>query len=205
MRLLLALALALSLPACASAAGGGADATGGKDWDPHSVTGKTEYWRKGYYGAVGLVQGFEHFNNVPAGASARDSDLGFTLRGGWRVDKDIAVEILAEDETGFGVRAPGPGGGTANLDLWSFGVQGKFYFADQRLEPYGLVGIGGATASGDRGLRDGSGAFVRIGGGAEYYLKKDVALFAEASFNRMTGNLKNYDHVNLAVGVLVRF
>ncbi len=202
MRLLLALALAMALPACATAAGKGDKAD--ENWDSRSPTGKTEYWRKGGYAEVGVLQGFEHFSNQGSGVSAQDSNLGFAIRGGWRVDKAVAVEVTVEDATGYTLKNPGPNPDT-NFDLWSFGIQGKYYFSDQRFQPFGLVGFGGSRASVSNGGGNVNGGFVRLGGGTEYYLNKDVALFGELSFNRMTGDLKDFDHVDLVLGVLVRF
>lgn len=197
MRLALALALALALPACATASG-----KGDEEWDSRSPTGKTEYWRKGGYASVGALHGFERFKNKPTGVTVSDSDLGFVVRGGWRLDRNVAVEATVESETGYTVNhTPGP---NTNIDLWSYGIQGKYYFADQRFQPYGLVGLGTAHATATNGVSD-SGGFLRVGAGTEFYLAKDVALFGELSYNRMTGNLKDLDHVDLIVGVLVRF
>jgi opacity protein-like surface antigen len=200
MRLELALALALALPACATASSTGDK--GDEEWDSRSPTGKTEYWRKGGYASVGALQGFEHFSNLPSGSTGGDSDLGFAIRGGWRLDRDVAVELTVENATGYTVKG---GGFDSTIDFWSYGIQGKYYFADQKFQPYGLVGLGGAHATITNGAGSLSGGLIRIGVGTEYYLKKDVALFGEVSYNRLTGDLKHLDHVDLILGVLVRF
>jgi outer membrane protein with beta-barrel domain len=199
MKLVLALSLALALPACAAMH---PQQQGGEEWYPNSPTGVKEYGRKGGYGSAGVIQSFENFDTAGTGLSASDSDVGFALRAGARLEKNVAIELSAESLTGFGLRGAG---GSVDLDMWSVGVQGKYFFSDQKIQPYGLFGFGVANAQVDDLSIDDDGTYIRLGGGADFYVNKDVAIFGEVSYNRMLGDLKDLDHVDFIVGVMVRF
>jgi hypothetical protein len=202
MKLLTALALALMLPACATSfAGEGREGKDG-EWYPNSPTGIKEYGRKGPYASVGGVLSKENFDTSGTGLSAGDSDLGFAFRVGARLEKNVAVELTAEDITGYTLKGFGS---SVDLDLWSIGVQGKYFFSDEKVQPYALVGLGVAHADVDTFDLDDSGSYFRVGGGADIYINKDIAVFGELSYNRMMGDLKDLDHIDFIVGLLVRF
>jgi len=205
MRLWTALALALVLPACASMAaqeGSKPGAKSGEDWYAGDPTGKKEYGRKGAYGGIALLQGIEQFDAGTSGIAYDDSDLGFAIRGGWRTKEGLAVEGSIESVTGYGFDV---GPFDEDVDLSSFSVTGKYYLASDRVQPYAMVGLGWAWLESDATDADADGAFVRLGGGVDVYVSKDVAIFAEASYNRMTGDVKDFDHVDVLLGVLFRF
>jgi hypothetical protein len=200
MRLLAALVLALALPACATR---WAPQEKGEEWYPHSPTGKKEYGRKGAYASIGGVLSKENFDTSGTGLSAGDSDPGFAFRVGSRLEENVAIELTAENITGYELRGFGT---SVDLDLWSVGVQGKYFFSDQRVQPYALVGLGAASADVDMLDLDDSGSYFRVGAGADVYLgDKDIAVFAELAYNRMMGDLKDLDHIDFIVGVLFRF
>jgi hypothetical protein len=199
MRLALALAFALALPACASNRYEGG---GEKDWYAYSPTGTKEYYREGGYAAVGVAQGFENFDTGGTGLSAGDSDPGFALRGGYRFQKEFAVELSIENLTGFELEA---GNNSVDLDFWHYVVQGKYYFMTERFQPYALVGLGQSTGDVDSLGIDGDGGLIRLGVGTDFYINKDVGLFAEIHYNRLTGDLKDLDHTTALLGVIVRF
>jgi len=205
MRLAAVLVLALALPACASFAPEGGSTTnksGGDDFYSGSPTGIKEYGRKGGYGAVAAIQGIEEFDTGGTGLSADNSDVGFAIRGGWRTPEGLAVEGSIESVTGYTLSA---GPSHIDLDFSSFSVSGKYYLAKEKVQPYALVGLGWAGVDTRVSGRDANDAFIRIGVGSDFYLTKDVALFAEVNYNRMTGDLKDLDHVDLVLGFLFRF
>ena len=205
MKLAAALLLALALPACAavSAEGGSTTRRSGDDgWYAGSPTGRKEYGREGGYAGLAGVLGFEQFDTGGTGLSAGDSDLGFAVRGGWRTAEGLAVEGSFESVTGYTVSA---GPAETDLDFTSFSVAGKYYFSPDRVQPYAMVGLGHAWVDTDIPGVDDDGAFVRLGGGADFYLSKEVAVFGELSYNRMFGDLKDLDHVDFVIGFLFRF
>jgi opacity protein-like surface antigen len=199
------LALTLALPACASvyAEGGSTTNKSGDDtWYAESPTGKKEYGREGGYAGIALVQGFENFDTAGTGVSADDSDVGFAIRGGWRTAEGLAFEGSLESVTGYELSA---GPASIDLDFTSLSFAGKYYLSPDRVQPYAMVGFGWAWVDTDVAGLDDDAVFIRIGGGADFYLNKDVAVFGELSYNRMTGDLKDLDHVDFVIGVLFRF
>lgn len=193
MRSILPLALALSLPACAAVQEGGDKASG--------APASAGYARTGPYAAFGILESFEEFD-PPGRASASDSDLGFALRGGMRLNPQVAVEATLEDAAGFRLRAPGA---DADVDLWSLGVQGKYYLTTDRVQPYLLGGLGGMAVEGDRFVDDEDGGYFRVGVGTDLYVNPDTAFFGEASYNNALGDVRRFDHIDFLVGLMVRF
>jgi hypothetical protein len=180
---------AAALPACASARSPEGDA---------KATAPAEVWdyaRQGPYGSVALIQGFENFDTS---GSAGDSDIGFALRGGARLKPEIAVEGFLEAVPGFRIAGE-------DLDILSFGAQGKYFLSQEKIQPYALAGLGIARADVDRLNIDDSGMFLRIGFGSDFQMNKDLSLFAELNYNRMFGGVEDLDHVDFMVGLTVRF
>jgi len=225
MRPVSVLALCLLLPACAStyrtggsglapyAEGGAAkgDAPAGATKAPQGEPAKAprtgpvapparSYSREGPYAGISMLFGFEQFD-TGGGVDADDSDLGIGLRGGWRTSHGYAAEVVIQNASDFEIHR---GGFSADVDIWSFGVQGKYYFTPERAQPYFLAGFGVAQADADRGGDD-EGLYLRVGVGIEYYLKDDVAFFGEIDFDEMMGGVNDFDHVDLQFGVLLRF
>jgi opacity protein-like surface antigen len=168
----------------------GAGGAGGMDFD-----------RPGAYGGVSLIQGFEDFD-TPGGTSANDSDLGLGLRGGVRLRRNLAIEGVIEDVRGYEIEA---GPASEDLDMLTVGVQGKYYFATDRVQPYGLAGFGVARADVDRFDLDESGTYFRIGVGADLVLTRDVAAFGELQINRMFGDIEDLDYASFHVGLAFKF
>src|SRR5690349_19094757 len=205
MKLAAALALALALPACAAVSaqeGSTTNRSGGDDFYSGSPTGRKEYGRPGGYAGIAAVQGLEQFDTSGTGLSADNSDLGFAIRGGWRTPEGLAIEGSVESVTGYSVSF---GPASVDLDFSSVLVAGKYYLGKERVQPYAMVGLGYAWVDTNAPGLDDNAAFVRIGAGADVYITKDVAAFGEVNYNRMTGDLKDLDHVDLVVGFLFRF
>jgi len=179
---------AAALPACASAfQDGKAPPAGGED-----------FARRGPYAGISLIQGFEEFDGIPAG----DSDVGIGIRGGVRLQPEVAVEGFLESVPGFNV---GRGPFREELDLLSLGAQGKYFFTTDKIQPYALAGLGIARAEVDRSGLDDSGTFLRIGFGSDFHLDRDFSLFAELAYNRMFGGVEDLDHADFQVGVEFHF
>jgi hypothetical protein len=154
-----------------------------------------DYSRQGPYASAALVQGFENFDTR---ASEDDSNVGIALRGGARLKPEVAVEGFIESVPGFEIAG-------ADLDLLSFGAQGKYFLSRERIQPYALAGLGVARAEIDRFDEDESGMFLRVGFGSDFQMNRDVSLFAELNYNRMFGGVDDLDHLDFLVGLTVRF
>ena len=207
MKLAAVLVLALALPACAAVSaeeGSSTSKSGGDDWYAGSPTGKKEYGRQGGYAAIAGLKGLEQFD-LGAGAaspSSGNSDLGFAIRGGWRTKEGLAVEGSIESVTGYSVDVLGK---PVDLDFSSLSMAGKYYLANERIQPYAMVGFGYAWVDTKFTGFDANAPFIRFGAGADFYVNKDIAIFGEVNYNRMTGDLKDLDHLDIVVGVLFRF
>jgi len=192
MKVALLLALCALSASCASMQD---DKKGGGD------AGAEDFGRKGPYAGFSLIQGFENFD-TPSGVSADDSDIGIGLRGGMRMEKNWAIEGVLESVGGYEIDA---GPFSEDLDMLTLGAQGKYYFSDRKVQPYALAGLGLVRADIDRFNFDDSGTYFRIGGGADFYLNRDVALFGELNINQLFGDVHDLDYFALQFGVLVRF
>jgi hypothetical protein len=201
MRLASVLFLALALPACASVSAGDGSAKS-DDWHGGSASERKEYGREGGYVGFALVQGMENFDAGGRGVGYDDSNVGVAFRGGWRRQDGFAAEASIEDVRGYGIHA---GPSRDEVDLASFSVTGKYYFTDGRLQPYALAGLGYAWLDSRFSGADENGAFVRIGGGGEFYITSNFAAFGEMNYNRMLGDVKDFDHLDILIGVLYRF
>lgn len=180
---------AASLPACASARY--------QDEKKAPAEGPAPVWdyaRQGPYGSAAFVQGFENFDTR---ASEDDSNVGIALRGGARLKPEVAVEGFLESVPGFEIAG-------ADLDMLSFGAQGKYFLSQEKIQPYALAGLGVARAEVDR-FDDESGMFLRVGFGSDFQMNRDFSLFAELNYNRMFGGVDDLDHLDFLVGVTVRF
>jgi len=201
MRLASVLFLALALPACASVSAGDGSAKS-EEWHGGSSAERREYGREGAYVGFGLVQGMENFDAGGSGVGYDDSDIGIAFRGGWRTADGIAIEGSIEDVRGYGIHA---GSFRDEVDIASFSVTGKYYFTDGRLQPYALAGLGYAWLDSRFSGADEDGAFLRVGGGAEFYFTRNFAGFGELNYNRMMGDVKDFDHLDILIGLLYRF
>jgi len=190
----------------------------------------SEWTDPGAYLIIAGVNGFEHFVDT---RSDFDDSWGFTARGGYRVNRWLAVEGQLEFLSGFEVDylaqppvVPSPTTVSLTVDGGNGGVNGKLYAPWLgRLQPYALAGIGGMWArlrttnptgfvcdpgfwycQGTYTKLGNSGAFLaKLGGGAEYWLGEDFALMIDAVFNLPTGDLKDLRYTSLTWGGVFRF
>lgn len=200
----------------------------GQTWVPFADPDKVGWDDPGPYMIIAGLNSFEHFQDT--GEDFTNS-WGFAARGGYRLNKWLAVEGALEFLSGYDVNvalAPPPPGASADLtvDGGNGGANVKLYAPwFGRLQPYGLLGIGGMWAelrttyptgyvcdpiywycSGTYTQLGHEGAFLaKFGGGAEFWLSQDFALVVEAAFNLPTGDLKDLRATNLIWGGVFRF
>ena len=207
MRLAAILVAALATTGCASAA---FTQEKDKEWYAGSPTGREEFDRVGPYIGLSLIKGMEDFDTQGSGVTASDSDASLGIKGGLRVQPNIAVELALESLNGFEVTPPG---GQIDVDFVNVVVQGKVFLLPGRVQPFVFAGFGYVSAELDASTPfvpggfsdDESGALYRVGAGADVYVTPGVAVFGEASYNLLGGDLKDLDHFDLALGLLFRF
>lgn len=193
MKVAVLLALCALSASCAALQGEGSGAG--------AAGGPQDFGRRGPYAGLGLIQGFENFD-TPGGVSADDSDVGIGLRGGMRLDRNWAVEGVLESVGGYEIDA---GPFSEDLDMLTLGGQGKYYFSQEKVQPYAMAGLGLVRADIDNFNLDDSGTYFRIGGGADVYVNRDVAIFGELNINTLFGDVHDLDYFAFQIGVLWRF
>jgi opacity protein-like surface antigen len=154
--------------------------------------GESEYARTGWYVGGSAIAAY--------GASRRDADEnqvngGLNARFGWRESSWLALELGAEWTI---LRDPSYG-------IWAYGVNGKIFMMEDRLQPFFLVGAGGMTQKTKSDENSVTDWGFRFGGGADYYLTESWAVTAEASYVWGVGQLWQRDTTSFGLGVLYRF
>ena len=198
------LAFCLLLPACASSS------------DPSATVS-----REGAYLEAAGIRGMEFFGPSAPLGNETNGKFGGGLRVGYRGDKDMALEVFAEDDRGY--KLDSTTNESTRLEFRSFGVAGKVYLGGGAVEPYALLGAGAAAARFSQGTfhlhpapgtvvpvnspdADANvGAFLRGGLGCEFHLGERFGAFLEANYNYMLGSLRNYDHLDGVAGIVIRF
>lgn len=157
-----------------------------------------EYSRPGLYvkGAAQYVVWTSREAFAPAPDVEWQSDFGLDVAVGWRNSERLALEVEFEWVVNHN---------DASRGFWLLGANGKFYFLEDRIQPYLILGAGGAWAKVPDfdGFRD-DWAF-RQGLGVDYYLDEHWAISGESTFVWGVGDLwKNY-FVTFSVGAMYRF
>lgn len=121
---------------------------------------------------------------------------GLDLRLGWRESERFAIEIEFEWLAS-----------TKSIDLgnWALGVNGKFYFAEQRIQPYLVLGANGMWVNVPGQPTSEVDWAFRNGIGVDYYLTENWALNGETSFVWGVGEIWKYYTLNFSLGAIYRF
>jgi opacity protein-like surface antigen len=198
-----------------------------------ALADENPYAQPGPYMIVAGLNAFQDFQDTPVDF---DNTLGLAIRGGYRFGGFLAAEGAFEFLSGFdasvdfpppvppGVPNPAPitaegGNFTANvkayLPWWG------------RIQPYGLVGVGGMWGKLRTGWSTGTvctpgytgwwcsgtyselgrgGSFLsRFGGGVEFWLSEQLGLMVDATYNIPTGTFKDLHYTSLTWGAVFKF
>jgi len=123
-------------------------------------------------------------------------EFGLDIALGWRNSERFALEAEFEwitNTDGF------------DYGSWLLGVNGKFYFAEGRFQPYAILGAGAMWIK-----RRGAPSFeddwaFRNGIGVDYYFTEHWALNGEVDFVWGVGDLWKDYFMSFAVGAMYRF
>ena len=157
-----------------------------------------DYARSGAYlrGAGQLAVWTSRAGMAPAPQVEWQPDFGLDVALGWRESERFAIEIEFEWVVNHE---------DVSLGNWLLGVNGKFYFLEDRIQPYMINGVGAMWTKipGAPSFAD-DWAF-RHGLGVDFYLNNHWAITGESTFVWGVGDIwKNY-FVTVGVGVLYRF
>lgn len=165
----------------------------------------TEYARNGAYVAGGISSVDENFDAFEDLAhDADEHKVGINLRAGYRFHPRFAAEVALQTYDEFDVEINGiPVGGVSG---WAVTGNIKGYLSTSHFQPYGFFGLGYGDTDNSTGVSgDGSEAVVAGGFGADYYFKKNFAMYFEAAYYHPTGDTDEFDFVPLTVGAKYRF
>jgi len=151
-----------------------------------------EYARPGVYAMINVIGGLDvdRRNNQTDLAGG----AGYNLRLGSRESERLAWELEFEQFIPDGTSS----------QVFTYGLNGKFYFMEERLQPYVVLGANGQTRLRDGESRKTDWGF-RMGAGLDYYLTKRWALNMENTYVAPVGDLLRQEYASFAVGVLYRF
>ena len=151
-----------------------------------------EFARPGVYAMVNVVGalGVDRQNDE----TELSGGAGYNLRLGSRESARLAWEVEFENVITDG---------TANQSF-TYGINGKFFFMEDFLQPYVVLGAGGYTVlrTGEHHRTDWG---FRMGLGADLYLTKRWALNMENTYVVGVGDLLRSEYASFSVGVLYRF
>lgn len=190
------------------------------------------YTEPGAYLLIAGVNAFEHFDDT---REDFENSWGFTARGGYRLNRWLALEGALEFLSGFDVDFPLPAQppdfptdttAALTVDGGNGGVNAKLYAPWLgRIQPYALVGIGGQWArlrttyptgyvcdpffwycQGTYTKLGSRGAFTsKFGGGLELWFNEELGVMIDAVYNLPTGDLKDLRYTSLTWGAIFRF
>ncbi len=151
-----------------------------------------EYGRPGPYVMVHVMGGLD------VDRRGRNTDLaggaGYILRFGSRETERLAWELAFEQFIPDGTSS----------QAFTYGLNGKFFFAEDRWQPYIVLGANGHTRLRDGESRKTDWAF-RMGAGLDFYVSEKWALNMEHTYVAGVGDLLRQEYGSFALGFLYRF
>lgn len=176
---------------------------------------EADYARLGRYAGGGLALGFDAFKGGGASQEDFSTAVGVDAWVGYRLLSNVAIEAQFEVLGRFDE-------GSTKTSVLTFMGNIKGFFFTGRIQPYGVVGVGGVHVRPDKlrfgngncslpgskstGCKDsGTGFAARIGAGVDYWLTPQISLGASYSYVLTTGGAKGRDYQNLVMAAQYRF
>jgi opacity protein-like surface antigen len=187
-----------------------------------------DFARPGWYVGAGFSVGFESFSGIKEieediGLNVTVSEaFGVNGRAGYRLFPWLALEGQFEWFSSFKYTTEGfvPPGQTDPQDVtlmeiedYTLTLNAKGYPLTGRVQPFGLIGLGGMYArhtrnplliAGDPTV-DFGGFVARFGGGVDYYLDPNWILTMDVSYLVTTGSVSDTNRTSLGIGFQYRF
>ena len=123
-------------------------------------------------------------------------DVGLDATFGWRNSERIALELEFEWIVNHD---------DVSLGSWLFGFNGKFYFLEERIQPYLILGAGAMWSEIPGALEFADDWAFRNGLGVDYYLNDHWAVSLETTFVWGVGDLWENYFLTGGVGLMYRF
>jgi len=186
------------------------------------------YTDPGGYLVIGGISAFESFQNTQG--TPIDDSLGFNIRGGYRFLPQLSAELELDFISGFDFEFDlpvAPGRAALTIDGGTLTANAKAHLPLGRIQPFGLVGLGGMWArlrtthpvgttctpyywywycTGTYAELGNNGAFVmKFGGGVDLYLSEDIALTLDAAYVMPFGKLEDLTYTHFGWGARFAF
>ncbi len=163
------------------------------------------YDRRGLYLGLGGVYAIERFD---AGSVSGSNALGIDTRVGYRAHRHLGAELNVQHVEGIDLDVGGQR--VLKASATSVTANAKGYPFTGRVQPYGLVGLGGTVARAEDRLGLGVSSttvsgLARLGGGIDLYATRHLVATAEVSYALPTGTLRDFAAVPVVVGAQYRF
>lgn len=189
-----------------------------------------DYAAPGGYLILGGLNAFQHFSNT--GGNDFTDSWGFEMRGGYRMNPFLALEVGGDFLSGFETNAFVQQTGrreALTIDGGNITANAKVHLPwFGRLQPYGMFGLGGQWArlrstyqtgtvcgpgfnfywycTGTYAQLGNAGGFVmKFGGGTDFWITEDWGLTIDATYVMPTGSLEDVPYTNLGWGVKFKF
>ena len=171
------------------------------------------YSRTGIYLSVGLIGGSyteaeSTLEDLLGGLNVDvDDSIGAEFVVGVRVHRHAALEVELEYLSESDISVSGLGK-VADLQTFSFSINGKAYPLTGRVQPYGLLGFGFMESKLEIPTTDvtANGFAVRFGGGVEIYLTQMWVLDLGVDYLLPgSSDVEDLNYVSFGGGLMVRF
>jgi opacity protein-like surface antigen len=175
-----------------------------------------------FYVGVGGSYAIENFS----GGLDPDNSWGFNAKAGYRLHELIALQFDYDYLFGFDDKQKVSVSGTTykgkyEVDIQTFILSLKGYFPinPYNIRPFVIAGVGGMYADADtKFTASGPGTSLRIhetgdhtdwciklGGGLDWYLNRNLSLGLEGSYVWGLGDLNDFQYFNIGAGVAYHF
>lgn len=183
---------------------------------PFAAHAEGNYTRSGAYVGINGTYALENFD-LGSDVSASGSP-GVSVYAGYRLHANFALQGDVDYYKAFDVDLSGSKVG--NVDAFSWMVNAKGFILEGRVQPYGVVGIGGlytnqidgvycistpAHSHCDAGNVSRVSAIFRPGLGVDFYLTPEIVLNLQGAYTIPTGSQSDYQFGLLGAGVQYRF
>ncbi len=164
-----------------------------QDDEEEEYEDEIDYGRPGVYAMVHIMGGVDVDRRIEDDTQLTGG-AGYILRVGSRETPRLAWEVAFEQFVLDGTSS----------QSFTYGLNGKYYFTQNRWQPYLVLGANGRTMLREGAHRQTDWSF-RMGGGLDFYLTEKWALNLESTYVAGVGDLLYQEYGSFALGVLYRF
>ena len=164
---------------------------------PLAASAENDFGRSGPYLKGGVAAAFDGSSFL----GEVDTGVGFAFVGGYRMSKWLALEgqysWLGNTDVSFL-------GSTSTAKRWDATANLRASLSG-RFQPYAVIGVGYSSFESSTFGTTRGGFASRWGGGLDAYITNHLALYIDATYMWLTGDVENLNYVTLGAGAMLRF